>query len=480
MDVDYLRVALREDAQLVGAPDPDLYERVRARRQRSDRRRLAALAAGLAALLVGVAVPVSLTVLQRPDESGEVANPSGIEGFMGLPTRGNLSGDTDFLEQVRQLPWGGPDGELGNPAIASRHVVFAADVSGQRWVLVGGTVDGGYVSATWFFGPEGATPSQLVTGSEQGIVLPDHPVTAVRADNPGLALVVVTAPGDLVEISRHVEIDNVGSISRSYEPLDTVDGIAITGIEAISGGIGVSVQVTRDGRRLFRGEPTIQSGGVSDAVCPATCGFEAPPLESIDFEDPRGLAGVVPDPSWISRGFATLAAPIARPINELSPVLLFAGPIPGPPGWETTVIVVAVTLPSGATAVSSTIVESRIEQGGAILSVGGEIYVQPPGLVELAGLALLLEFRPGMASALTPMSLLILAPPQYTSARPLGPNDAPVGPDIPLSDGLAVIPYLDPTVHLELLRSGGESTTTIIGEGEVTTRYSDAGPGYSD
>ncbi len=71
MDVDYLREALRQDAKLAGVPEPNLYEQVRARRQKSDRRRLSAVAAGLAALLVGIGVPISLNELYRSSESGQ-------------------------------------------------------------------------------------------------------------------------------------------------------------------------------------------------------------------------------------------------------------------------------------------------------------------------------------------------------------------------------------------------------------------------
>lgn len=478
MDVDYLREALRADAQLAGEPEPDLYERVRAHRQRSDRRRLSALAAGLAALLVAVAVPVSLTAVQRSDESGQVANPSGIDGFLGLPTRGSLADDTDFLEGVRHLPWGGPpDGE---PPVQSRHVVFASDIYGQRWALIAGTLDDGTVTTIWFFGPEGADADELAAGTAISAVTPEMPLTAVHADNPGLALVVVTAPGDVVEISRRVEIDSTGSISRTYEPLDNVDGIVITTIDAISGGIGVSVQVTRDGRRLFRGDPIIQSGGVGPPPCSAACGFEAPTLDSIDFDDPRGMAALVPDPHYIASGFASLAAPIARPINDLAPALLFAGSVPATPGWEATAIVVAITLPSGATAVNSTVIESQIDQDGAILSVAGAMYVQPAGLLDIAGLALRVPSpNRGPASAATPRSLMILAPAPYTGARPLGLRDAQAGPNIALDDGVAVIPDLGSTIQFELVTPSGDTVRTVIGDGEVSW-YADNGPGYTD
>ncbi|MGI8628406.1 MAG: hypothetical protein ACR2J5_17845 [Geodermatophilaceae bacterium] len=463
MDVDYLRVALREDAQLVGAPESDLYDRVRERRQCSDRRRLTALAAGLAALLVGIAIPVSLNALQRLAEPAQVASPSGIEGHLGLPTRGSLADDADFIEQVRQLPWDVPDGV---PPTESRHVVFAGDVPGQRWALVAGSLDNGTVVAAWFFGPIGAEATQLAFNYDQRPVFHDQPLNVVNTDNPEMALVVITAPGDVVEISRYTYIDNVGGIYRTYQPLDTVDGVAVTSVDASSGGIGASVTVTRDGQRLFRGAPTLFGPGLQ------------PELTAIDFDDPRDLAELVPDPSWIAQGFAGLAAPIGIPINELSPVLLFGGPIPGTPGWETTAVIVAITVPSGATAVSSMVYASRIEQGGAIVGVTGESYVLPSGLLDTSGLALRVGL-PGDGSAPAPVSLLIIAPVQFNTAQPLGPGDVPVGAEIALNAGLALVAYPDSTVRVALAGSAGIGSIVEIGEGQVFS-YPDNGPGYTD
>ncbi len=177
MDVDYLREALRQDAQLVGDPEPNLYEQVRTRRQKSDRRRLTAVAAGLAALLVGIGVTISLNELQRSVDSGQVANPSGIDGHLGLPTRGSLGGDRAFIEAVLQLPW---DDAGGVPRPETRHVAFAADLYDQRWALVAGALDDGTVVGTWFFPWAGADAKNLRASGSAQVVAPDQPLTAVR------------------------------------------------------------------------------------------------------------------------------------------------------------------------------------------------------------------------------------------------------------------------------------------------------------
>ncbi|MDQ3715969.1 MAG: hypothetical protein M3381_08135, partial [Actinomycetota bacterium] len=123
------------------------------------------------------------------------------------------------------------------------------------------------------------------------------------------------------------------------------------------------------------------------------------------------------------------------------------------------------------------------------------IYVLPPGLLELSGLALRLEAPTGRIptptgrGAATTVSLLVLAPPGYVAARAVGPGDCSaddqrcdvlVATDIPLDEGLAIVTYPEPTVRLVLEGPNAESTTVSVGEGDRTSRYADDGPGYND
>ncbi len=70
------------------------------------------------------------------------------------------------------------------------------------------------------------------------------------------------------------------------------------------------------------------------------------------------------------------------------------------------------------------------------LSFDSQVYVLPPGLVELFGLALRLEAptgripTPSGRGAATTVSLLVLAPPGYVAARALGPGDVLITTDI--------------------------------------------------
>lgn len=206
-----------------------------------------------------------------------------------------------------QLPW---DVAGGVPRPETRHVAFAADLYDQRWALVAGARDDGTVVGTWFFAWASAEAKNLRASGPAQVVAPDQPLTAVRGGTSESPVVVVAAPGDVVEISGHTEVDNVGTISRTYESLETVDGVAITSIPSTPDCTicGASVRVSRTGQQLFRGAPLIQGGT-----------YVTPDLDSIAFADLRRSADAVPEPRWIADGFFSLATPLGIPINELSP-----------------------------------------------------------------------------------------------------------------------------------------------------------------
>jgi len=135
-----------------------------------------------------------------------------VDGHLGLPTRGSLGNDRTFIEAVLQLPW---DVAGGVPRPETRHVAFAADLFEQRWALVAGALEDDTVVGTWFFAWAGAEAKNLRPGAQQQVALPDEPMTAVRGGNAESPVVVVAAPGDVVEISRHTNIDIAGTISNS-------------------------------------------------------------------------------------------------------------------------------------------------------------------------------------------------------------------------------------------------------------------------
>ncbi len=163
---DELRRRLRGLAEQAGRPTADgrgLARRIArdsADRQRSRRNLLAG--AGCVVLL-GLAVPqlVGTSPQDAVPASGDVsvtgsAPASVLPGgsappengdIFGGPTRGSLADDRAFVDAVRALPWTpeppppaepGTTDYLPDPPVETRSVVFAGEVSGNRWVLVVG------------------------------------------------------------------------------------------------------------------------------------------------------------------------------------------------------------------------------------------------------------------------------------------------------------------------------------------------------
>jgi len=282
MDTDYLREAFHDDVRLAGPPPTDAYEGVLAGRQKSDRRRLSTLTAGLAVLLVAVAIPVGLSLVTAED--AQVASPASIAdvNIFDGPTRGSLSGDTDFLQALTERPWiQAGDGAMvppseptfPNPAVGRRHVAFAGDVAGGRWALVVGPnttqqsgdpdlqSDLGALSDTagaWFAGPPGATPDQMQLVTLPGGYLTDRPASLYNGITG--ALVVLAAPGDSIELSARPEVAADAMVSRSYTDTGTSDGLAVAALApnpfAAAGAIpAVQYRVARDGAVVAKQNP---------------------------------------------------------------------------------------------------------------------------------------------------------------------------------------------------------------------------------
>ena len=433
MDVDYLRVALREDAQLVGAPDPDLYERVRAHRQRSDRRRLSALAAGLAALLVGVAVPVVLS-MSGPNAGQNVARPSVPEAdIFGVPTRGSLANDASFLEAVRRLSWDVPGVRVGagelqipNPPVETRSVVFAGDVAAGRWALIVGDntarptgeaanpevqTDIGALSdiaAAWFVGPPGATPEQMLLSVFPRGIAPDQPASLY--DGASGALVVVAAPGDGIEISARPDVAADATVSRSYLDVSTSDGVAVATVEAnpFEGGGPPAVQyrVTRASVVVAEQSPDGYSAPDGTAIPYVELDYLRQPVETQP-GDPTGQEQQVAAQILGEYGL--------RP-DQLHLQVHYVGPLPGVGEAPAGLTVVTATFPSGAVLTRAAWIQ---QDSGPQLPVGATFVggrctdkMSGAGLPAAQGvIALRCDVHSGQGEPSPESSLVVLTPP---------------------------------------------------------------------
>ncbi|MCZ2828072.1 hypothetical protein O2W14_04390 [Modestobacter sp. VKM Ac-2986] len=233
--------ALAAGTELTAAQTAAL-ERDAAERRRSRRRtRLRVLAAVLA--LAGLAALVR--VVPWP---GAAAPP--VDVFAG-PTRGSLAGDAEFLTELQAQRWAGTD-LATQPPPAERRVVWAADVDGGRAALVvSGT--GRDFAAAWFAGPPGAMPRGMRV---QGVQLaPDRSLPVALAAPVSGALVVVGAEGDRVEVSPRPEVAADGTVSRTFSPATTVDGVTTVELpqSTRTDTPAVRFTVVRDGSELAAG-----------------------------------------------------------------------------------------------------------------------------------------------------------------------------------------------------------------------------------
>ncbi len=386
MDADYLREALREDAELVGAPEPGLYERVIAARRRAAQRRLAALAAGLAALLVGISVPVSLAVLQSAD-GRQVAAPLAqpASDIYGGPTRGSLSDDSAFVEGVRTLPWTGTlidrvpadqRAELPDSPLTTRWVVFAGEVTGGRWALVVGQNNGqpanrdagvdsevsSEIAGVWFAGPTGASPSQM-----HPVTLPQGIATqgpATLYDSVTGALVVVSAPGDSIELSARPQVASDASITRRYVEADVSDGVAVVAMDPSPyrspGPFAVQYRVRRDGLILAQAGPQAYSDPEPTPAPELLLEYQRPPSGNLAVE-PVG-------PSLEHLMTEQILAEYGVGPEEVHFLVHYSGEVPGGSRSQASVAVVSATFPSGAVLVRANWQESLVSASEPSLS----------------------------------------------------------------------------------------------------------------
>ncbi len=437
MDVDYVRQAFREDAELAGPPPADAYERVVARRQKSDRRRLASLATGLAALLVAVAVPVGLSVVDTSDD--RVAGPPTIPtaDIFGVPTRGSLAGDAEFVEAVRQLSWVPPGirvvGEtpqLPNPPIGTRHVVFAGDVVSGRWAYVVGQnttrqaanddperqTDAGAlgdIAGVWFVGPPGAVPEQMRAATYPRGIVVDLPASLY--DGATGALVVIAAPGDVIEISNRPEVAADATVTRNYLDAGVGDGVAVMALPNLfepSGMPAVQYRVVRAGTVIAEQSPD-GYGAVPEP---------SPPDLSLEYLRPPAE----PAPGFPTGQERDMAA---RMLNEygLGPEELqvrvhYAGPLPGSGGAPAGLTVLTATFPSGAILTRAEFLQQiGSAQGpyfGATFGGGSCVDELSPAGVPAAvrTLALRCDVFSGREDPDTESTLVVLAPVGVTGA----------------------------------------------------------------
>ncbi|MGI8723073.1 MAG: hypothetical protein ACR2JG_12690 [Geodermatophilaceae bacterium] len=355
MNVDFVREAFREDAQLARPPAPNLYESVLAQRRRADRRRWASLAAGLAVLLVAVAVPVGISLVGPGAD--QVAAPPTIPDadVFGGPTRGSLAGDAGFVEAVRQLSWAVPGApaaaEIPDAPVETRQVVFAGDVAGGRWALVVGQnisqlpADTGAredlgIAGVWFLGPSGASPEQMQMLSNPRPMRPDVPVALYQG--PSGALVVVAAPGDVIEVSPRPEVAADATVTRdNFVDTGSTDGVAVSTLDpnpyVTLGGSPIQYRVIRGGAVVAEQGPDTTNG---TAIVPEI---------DLNYLRPPVYVPFATDVQFREQQMASqILGEYGLQPDQVELQVRYVGPVPGRSGSTGELTVLSATFPSGA------------------------------------------------------------------------------------------------------------------------------------
>ncbi len=476
-----LRDGLRTLADRAGRPAADArglardVARAAEERRRTRRNLLAALGC---LVLLGVAVPwlvdtgpqEATTAASAPAAGprGETLSDAMARGpgadqgtdYVDGPTRGSLAGDRTFVDGVRALPWStappvrAADGTilyyLPDPPVDARSVVFAGDVPGGRWALVVGwtaapemagvpedVVPHDQLAAAWFAGPPDATVAQMALAAGPTSIPMDWPLALTDPRNG--ALVVVAAPGDVVEVSRRPEIGADGRTTREWREVDTEDGVAITQVSPFPRpyDLSTSYRVLRNGRTEARDMPwSIQREARDD---PPAIAFPRSRPSELGEQVARYAAEHVLAELGLSASQARITAP-------------WVGPVPAGGAGEAAVVTVA--LPSGATVVEAEWLLPQQADGSITGAPCGQ-RVFPAGLpVERRVLAAACEVVDHTTGAPMSTSLIVVGPPEVALIRAYD-GDRNFVSEHPAQDGVVVVALPPGTDTVEAVTTGG-------------------------
>ncbi|CAA9264818.1 MAG: hypothetical protein AVDCRST_MAG52-2809 [uncultured Blastococcus sp.] len=432
-------------------------------------RRYAVAGAGCL-LLVALAVP-RLDDLGAPERvpasrapsSDATGGPTGARApapdLTGEPTRGSLAGDRAFLDGLTTLTWTGEtpvragDGTVlyyqPEPPPEAREVVYAGDVHGARWALVVGrttavpanvpddVVPHDELVAAWFTGPAGAAPEQMALASGPHGIAGDWPVALT--DPRSGALVVVAAPGDVVEVSPRPLIRADGSTEREWREVDTEDGIAVTRVSAFPRAAdgSTSYRVLRGGRTQARDLPW--SIVAEDAGEPAPIAFLRGRPPELGEQAARHSADRVLAELGMSGAQAAVTAP-------------WVGPVPAEgPGQAA---LVTVSLPSGAIVVQAQWLGPPDADGSGTGTSCGQAILPagPPASRRVQAMAC--EVVDDTSGAPLSPHLVVVGPPEVALVRAYDDDRVFLG-EHAARDGVVVVPLPPGTDQVEAVTAGG-------------------------
>jgi len=462
MDDTELRTRLDSLASRTAPPaqNPDDLVATVAERSRAGRRRQGLLVAAAAAVVaVLVAVPAVRSELGRDTDPATPATPTGV---YTTPTRGMLAGDTGFVEGLRRRPWTtrGSRGDVPQPPLDTRHVVYVTRFEGAKWALVAGAPPGvvgdtsaapadldelGSVEIAWFTGPEDAVAEEMRVYGEPRIVDSDEPVALLSPTVPHDAratsfVVVVGAPGDQVEVSFMRFIGPDGEITRQYEPLQTLDGIASVSATQVDASIdrALRYRVLRNGAE-FTGLPDTEPA--RDFVPPA-----------IDFTRVRPAPPPAPGDAAVGVAVDELLSTLGGWASFVDFTMVWAGDLPVRDGGTARLSVVAAEVHGGGVWVGGYLGWASGSASSAV-ACGSEI--RPAGRPVGEQVFVVLCAPDGQADVLSKSQLVVVGPPGTASAQLLDADGRSLG-SYPLDDGVALVPVPGDVATVQVRDASGE------------------------
>lgn len=380
-----------------------------------------------AVLVIVVAVPLGLNILGDGEGRDRSASPGEAPGILDVPTRGSLADDQAFLADF-VAEWLPGEGASEETAPAYPHVVFAGDVDAGRWVAVVDDV-GGQLYVGWYTGSVGVSASELTRERSQELSDEREPLRRLADDDPTGTLLVVAAPGDQVQVSPRADVTMDGEVVRSYESVETVEGIAITRVSSGQNGTSASIRVLRDGAPVYR--------AIADPRA-----YPDPALLLVDdidlpFGGPVRPAAGSPGSLGAILAAQTVLQPVGLEASSADFGYLWAAQVPSGSPPVVSVHVVAVRAPGGGAFVSTAISASSPE--GDTTSAGVCLAQAVPGGIELDELVVVALCPANEDGAET---LIVTGPTDTVRAEVLDGAGSVIA-DIALSGGGAIIALPD-------------------------------------
>jgi hypothetical protein len=379
-----------------------------------------------AVLVIVVAVPLGLNVLWDGEGTDRSASPGEAPGILDVPTRGSLADDQAFLADF-SAEWLAGDRAPGETAPAYPHIVFAGDVDAGRWLAVVDDV-GGQLYVSWYTGSVGASASELTRERSQELSDEREPLRRLADDDPTGTLLVVAAPGDQIQVSPRADVTMDGEVVRSYESVETVEGVAITQVSSGRNGTSASIRVLRDGAPVYRAiaDPQAYPGPavLFDDTDPPFGGPVRPAAGS-----PESLGAIV--------AAQTVLQPIGLDTSSADFGYLWAAQVPSGSPPVLSVHVVAVRAPGGGAFVSTAI--SASSPDGDTTSAGVCLAQAVAGGIELDELVVVALCPANEDGAET---LIVTGPTDTVRAEVLDGAGSVIA-DIALSGGGAIIALPD-------------------------------------